>query len=185
MSPERRFHRRSDFFHDVFLSFADPIFWPLVSGRPLRLLAENHFALPHELVVEPQAVFVAGGFAPGTRRAAQQAHARGRLKNIGGKRTAVDVKLDAQISRVGNPGNLITGIKDHRLRNQSNEYQPFCFFVRSQLRLVASPGSHAVATIAHSAGAFPLRLVTVTLRSLPRQLHFSIIELYSRAPRLA
>ncbi len=170
MSPERRFHRRSDFFHDLFLSFAGPIFLPLVSGRPLLLVAENHFAVPHELVIEPQAVFVTGGFAAGTRRAAQQAHAGGRLKNIRGKRTAVDVKLDAQIASVGNPGNLITGIKDHRLRNQSNQYGAFSHFVLlswTTVRFVASQGSNAVATIAHSPGPFPARLGTAILRSLP------------------
>src|SRR5215472_18535935 len=68
------------------------------------LLAEDHLALTHKLLIEPQAVFVRRGSAAGTRRSAEQADSRGRLKNVRRKRAAVHVKLDAQVSRVGNPG---------------------------------------------------------------------------------
>src|SRR6059058_1616244 len=93
------------------------------------LLAEDHFALAHQLVVEPEAVFVGRGFAAGARRSAEQADSRGRLKNVRGKRAAVHVKLDTQVSRVGNPRNLVAGIQHHGLRNQSNQYRAFCHFV--------------------------------------------------------
>ena len=117
--------------------------WSLFRGsskrrQPLRygesepaflLLAEDHFALAHQLVVEPEAVFVGRGFAAGARRSAEQADSRGRLKNVRGKRAAVHVKLDTQVSRVGNPRNLVAGIQHHGLRNQSNQYRAFCHFV--------------------------------------------------------
>src|SRR5437016_8426573 len=113
--------------------------WSLFRGsskrrQPLRygeseaflLLAEDHFALAHQLVVEPEAVFVGRGFAAGARRSAEQADSRGRLKNVRGKRAAVHVKLDTQVSRVGNPRNLVAGIQHHGLRNQSNQYRETC-----------------------------------------------------------
>src|SRR5258708_1256058 len=83
---------------------------------------ENHFALAHELVVEPQAVLVRRRFASGTWRAAEQPHAGGRLKNVGRKRTAVHIEFDAQIARVGNPRYLVAFIDHDDLRNKSDEY---------------------------------------------------------------
>src|SRR5260370_31892769 len=89
---------------------------------------ENHFALAHELVVEAQTILVGGRFAPGARRAAEQPHAGGRLKNVGRKRTAVHIEFDAQIARVGDPGYLVAFIDHHDLRNKSNEYGAFSHF---------------------------------------------------------
>src|SRR5258708_31256664 len=89
---------------------------------------ENHFALAHELVVEPQAVLVRRCFASGTRRAAEQPHAGGRLKNVGRKRTAVHIEFDAQVARVGDPGYLVAFINHDHLRNESNEYGTFSHF---------------------------------------------------------
>ena len=89
---------------------------------------ENHFALAHELVVEPQAVLVRGCFASGARRAAEQSHAGWRLKNVGRKRTAVHIEFDAQIARVGDPGYLVAFINHDHLRNESNEYGAFSHF---------------------------------------------------------
>ena len=81
-----------------------------------------------ELIVEPQLVFVGGRFAAGARRAAEQAHARARLKNVGRTGTAVHIKFDAQIARVGDPGYLIAFIDHHDLRDESNKYRAFSHF---------------------------------------------------------
>lgn len=95
----------------------------------LRLFfAENHFALAHRLVVEPQAVFVGRGFGAGTGGTAEQADARGCLKHVRGKRAAVHIKLDAQVSRVGNPGHLVAGVQHHGLRDESYKYRAFRHF---------------------------------------------------------
>ena len=91
----------------------------------LLLLAKDDFTLAYKLVVEPQAVLVGRGFAPGTGRAAEQANAGWRLKHVRGKRAAVHVKFDAQVSRVGNPGDLVAGIQYDRLWNESYENRAF------------------------------------------------------------
>src|SRR5437764_8564668 len=70
-------------------------------------------------------MLVRRGFAAGAWWAAGQADASGRLKDVGGKRAAVHIKLDTQVSRVGNPGNLVTRIQHHRLWDQSYEYKAF------------------------------------------------------------
>ena len=82
-----------------------------------------------ELIVQPQLVFVGGRFASGTRRAAEQAHHRGRLKNVRRKGTAVHIKFDAQIAGVGDPGNLIAVVKHHGLGDETNEYGAFRHFL--------------------------------------------------------
>ena len=81
-----------------------------------------------ELIVEPQLVFVGGRFAAGARRAAEQAHARGRLKNVGRKGTAVHIKFDAQIAGVGNPRDLVAVVENDGLWDESNEYGAFRHF---------------------------------------------------------
>jgi hypothetical protein len=92
------------------------------------LFAQYHFAVPHQLIVQPQPVFVRGRLAPRPRRPAQQSHSRGRLKNIGRKRAAVHVKFHAQISRVRNPGDLVAVIQHHRLWYQPYKYRSFSHF---------------------------------------------------------
>jgi hypothetical protein len=81
-----------------------------------------------ELIVQPQLVFVGGRFAAGAGRAAEQAHPRGRLKNVGRKGTAVHIKFDAQIAGVGDPGDLIAVVEHDRLRYETNEYGAFRHF---------------------------------------------------------
>ena len=81
-----------------------------------------------ELIVQPQLVFVGGRFAAGARRAAEQAHAGGCLKNVGRKGTAVHIKFDAQIAGVGDPGNLVAVVENDGLRDESNEYGAFRHF---------------------------------------------------------
>jgi hypothetical protein len=48
------------------------------------------------------------------------------LKNIGGKGAAVDVKLDAKIAGVGDPGDLIPGVEYDDLGYESDEYGTLC-----------------------------------------------------------
>jgi hypothetical protein len=84
--------------------------------------------LADKLVIEPDTVLVGGGFEADAGRAAQKAHARGRLKNVGRKGAAVNVEFDAKIAGVGDPGDLITGIEYDDLRYQSNEYGALCHF---------------------------------------------------------
>lgn len=90
-----------------------------------ELFAEENFAAAYELVVDPQAVLEGAGFGAGARRAGLQAHASRRLKNIGGKRAAIDVEFDAQVAGVADPGDLITGIKDHDFGENSHENWAF------------------------------------------------------------
>jgi hypothetical protein len=92
------------------------------------LFAQDDFAVAHELVVQPQAVFVRGRFASGARRAAEQPHAGRRLKNVRRKRTPVDIEFDAQIASVGDPGDLIAFIDHDYLGDKSNEYGAFSHF---------------------------------------------------------
>jgi hypothetical protein len=66
--------------------------------------------LANELIIEPETIFVSGSFEADARRAAQKAHAGWSLKNIGRKGATVDVEFDAKIARIGDPGNLISGI---------------------------------------------------------------------------
>lgn len=82
-----------------------------------------------ELIVQPQLVFVGGRFAAGAGRAAEQAHAGGRLKNIGRKGTTVYIKFDAQIAGVGDPGDLVAVVEHHGLRDETNEYGAFRHFL--------------------------------------------------------
>jgi hypothetical protein len=97
----------------------------LASCSAELFVAENHFTVAYQLIVQPQAVFISGCFAARARRAAKQAHAGRRLKNIRRKRAAIDIEFDAQIAGVGDPGDLVAFIDHHDLRNQSNEYGAF------------------------------------------------------------
>jgi len=85
--------------------------------------------MAHELVVQPQTVFICGCLAARTRRAAEQAHAGRRLKNVRRKRTPVHIEFHSQIACVGDPGNLVAFIKHDDLRNESNEYGTFSHFL--------------------------------------------------------
>jgi len=49
----------------------------------ILFFAEDHFTVANKLIVQPQLVFVGGRFAAGPWRAAEEAHARRRLKNVG------------------------------------------------------------------------------------------------------
>src|SRR6266404_2585570 len=102
--------------------------------------AEDDFAVTDELVVQPQLVFVGGRFAAWAWRAAEQAHARGRLKNVRRKGTAVHIKFDAQIAGVGDPGDLVAVVEHDGLRDESNEYGAFRHF---SVWLRFSIGAHA------------------------------------------
>ena len=81
-----------------------------------------------QLVVEPQAVFIRRRFAAGSRRAAEQAYARGCLKNVRRKGAAIHVEFDAQIAGVGDPGYLVAFIDNDDLGDKSNEYGAFSHF---------------------------------------------------------
>jgi hypothetical protein len=48
------------------------------------------------------------------------------LKDIGGKRAAVDIEFDAKIAGVGDPGDLVAGVENDDLRYKSNEYGALC-----------------------------------------------------------
>src|SRR5205823_5144496 len=90
--------------------------------------SENHFALAHELVVQPQAVLIRGRFAARTWRAAEQPHAGRRLKNVRRKWTPVHIEFHAQIACVGDPGHLVGFVDHDDLRDESNEYGAFSHF---------------------------------------------------------
>ncbi len=106
-----------------------------VAVRPilcLLLFAQNHFALAHQLVVQPQAIFIRCRFASRARRAAEQPHACRGLKNVRRKRAAIHIKFNAQIACVGNPGDLVAFIEHDDLRDESNEYGTFSHFFCGQ-----------------------------------------------------
>src|SRR2546427_2072077 len=109
------------FLRESFCS-ANLILWRL-------FLTQDDFAMAHELVVQPQTVFICGCLAARTRRAAEQAHAGRRLKNVRRKRTPVHIEFHSQIACVGDPGNLVAFIKHDDLRNESNEYGTFSHFL--------------------------------------------------------
>ena len=97
--------------------------------------AEDDFALAYELIIEPDAILVGGALEAESGRAAQQAHASGGLKNIGSERASVDVEFDAKIAGVGEPGDLITGVKNDHLWYESNEYGTLCHFSSAPPRI--------------------------------------------------
>ncbi len=103
--------------------------------------------MAHELVVQPQAVFIGGCFAARTRRAAEQAHAGRRLKNVRRKRTTIHIEFHAQITRVGDPGNLVALIKHDDLRDKTNEYGAFSHF---SLWPCVAPGPRLLILSVHS-----------------------------------
>jgi hypothetical protein len=110
--------------------------------------------LADELVVEPEAVFVSGRFEPGARRAAEEAHARRGLKNVGRKRAAVDVEFDAKIARIREPGDLISWIEDDHLRYKSNQYGTLCHFSSAPCFGARRGDFSGRGTIAHPRGRF-------------------------------
>ena len=75
------------------------------------LVAEENFAATDELVVDPGAVFVAGGFRTRARGTSLQAHSGRRLENVRAERAAVHVEFDAKIAGIAEPGNLVAGIE--------------------------------------------------------------------------
>jgi hypothetical protein len=96
----------------------------------LRVLffAKDDFALADQLIVEPETVLVGGALESDAGRAAQQAYACRGLKNIGRKGAAVDVKFDAKIAGVGDPGDLVSGVENDYLGYKSNKYGTLCHF---------------------------------------------------------
>jgi hypothetical protein len=50
------------------------------------------------------------------------------LKNVGRKGAAVDVEFDAKIAGVRDPGDLVSGVENDYLGDESNEYGTFCHF---------------------------------------------------------
>ena len=89
------------------------------------LVAEQDFTPAHELIVNPEAVFVARGLGAGARRAGLHAHPGGSLENVGRERAAVGVELDAQVAGIADPGDLIAGIKHHDFGEYTNENRAF------------------------------------------------------------
>jgi hypothetical protein len=92
------------------------------------LIAENHFALADQLVIQPQPVFKSCAFNPGPGRTAQQPHACRSLKYIGGKWAPVSVELDPEIPSVRQPGDLVAIIKHHNLGNYAYKYRPLSHY---------------------------------------------------------
>src|SRR5260370_32181211 len=83
---------------------------------------------PPRSTLFPYTTLFRSGFASGARRAAEQPHAGGSLKTVRRKRTAVHIKLNAQIACVGDPRYLVAFIEHHDLRDQSYEYGTFSHF---------------------------------------------------------
>jgi len=88
-------------------------------------IAEDNFTVTDQLIIEPEAILEGGGLDSRTSGTAQQAHSSGRLKNIGGKGAAVDVEFNAEITGIGNPGNLIAVVEHDGLGDNTNKYGPF------------------------------------------------------------
>jgi hypothetical protein len=79
--------------------------------KPWLLVAEENFAATDELVIDPDAVFVADGFRTGARGTSLQAHSGRCLENVRAERAAVRVEFDAKIAGIAEPGNLVAGIE--------------------------------------------------------------------------
>lgn len=84
------------------------------------LFAEEDFAAAHELVVDPDTVLVADGARTGAGGAGLQANAGRSLENVGRKRTAVGVKLNAKIAGLADPGNLLARLEDDDFGKNAN-----------------------------------------------------------------
>ncbi len=80
-------------------------------AKAYLLVAEEDFAAADELVVDPDAVFVADGFRTGARGTGLQAHSGGRLENVRAEWAAVHVEFDAKIASIAEPGNLVAGLE--------------------------------------------------------------------------
>jgi hypothetical protein len=97
----------------------------LVLGRNFELVAKQDFAAADQLFIDPQPIFVGAGFGPRTRWTGLQAHADGRLKNIGSERATVYVEFDAQIAGVANPSYLVARIENYDFGENTNENGAF------------------------------------------------------------
>ncbi len=139
----------------------------LFSTYPVFLfIANNHFAPPNHLIIQPQPILITSGLGPNRWRSAQQSHAHWRLKNVRGKRRAVRIELHPQISRIRDPTDLIAGIEHHHLRYKSYKYGPLCHFC-SILPLFFS--SHH-STLFNRRSAAPLHPISASIpsRRFPR-----------------
>lgn len=76
-------------------------------------------------IIDRDAIFVRPGIDAGPGGSALQAHARRRLKNIGGKRAAARIEFDLQITGVGDPHDLLIRANDNDLGQHSNQDQLF------------------------------------------------------------
>ena len=90
-------------------------------GHSWKLFAEEDFAAANELVVDPDAVFVADGLGTRPSGAGLKTHSRWRLKNIGTEGTAVDIEFDAQVAGIAEPGNLVAGLKNNDFGENTDE----------------------------------------------------------------
>jgi len=81
------------------------------AAKVYLLVAEEDFAAADELVVDPDAVFVADGFRTGARGTSLQAHSGRGLEHVRAEWAAVDVEFDAKIASIAEPGNLVAGIE--------------------------------------------------------------------------
>ena len=90
-------------------------------AKACLLVAEEDFAAADELVVDPDAVFVADGFRTEARGASLQTHSGRRLENVRAERAAVHVEFDAKIASIAEPGNLVAGIEHDGFREDPDE----------------------------------------------------------------
>src|SRR6266852_3771196 len=104
------------------------VLWLTLRSPSALLPAQNHFPLPHHLVIQPHPVLIRAVLRPHPRRTTQQPHPRRRLKHVRRKRAAVHIKLHTHVPRIRNPRNLVARIQHHRLRDQPHQYRPFSHF---------------------------------------------------------
>jgi hypothetical protein len=109
-----------------------------VPRLPTLFIAEDYFAAADHLIVEPQAIFVRAGLGAYRGWTAQQAHTGWGLENVGRERAAIDVEFHAQVARIGEPTDLIAGVENHDLRDQSNQHRTFGHACSGSCRLRAS-----------------------------------------------
>ena len=116
--------------------------------------------MSHQLLIQPQAIFVGRRLRTNPWRPAQQPHPRRRLKHVRRKWAAVHIKLHPQISRIRYPRYLVAFIQHHGLRYQSNKYRAFSHcFVRIAAPFAAFDASFLwyLKTISHPAPDFAFR----------------------------
>jgi len=81
------------------------------AAKVYLLVSEENLTAADELVVDPDAVFVADGFRTGARGTSLQAHSGRGLEHVRAEWAAVDVEFDAKIASIAEPGNLVAGIE--------------------------------------------------------------------------